>query len=336
MNSTALNLFYEEPDTDRWFKYDRYPRRIIRRIVRGKERPGGVMLVALNLMAGLDRLKVPYRFNDYRYIKKHPEELACIIGKPHLLYEKPWKNPVLLGAGIFSHPTDSPDIFKKYPNLKQVLVPGEWMREMCEPFYGDKVSAWPTGIDTEKWKPFPEPKMYDFLIYDKVRWEYDQHEKALLYHLKNTLDKRGLNFQLIRYGNYSPSELREKLRVSKAAIFLCEHETQGLAYQQILSCNIPVLAWDQQGYWKDPAYYPHRVRYKPVSSVPYWDDRCGLKFRNRDEFEPRLTEFLQNLDSYKPRDYIMENLTLEICAQKYLDIYHEVLRDLALQPLVNK
>src|SRR6202012_1312204 len=90
-----LNIFYEEPDPDRWFKYDRYPRKIIRRIIRGKQRPGGVAMVAINLLKGLDKLGISYRFNDFKYARKHPEEMVCIIGKPHLLFEMKWKNPII-------------------------------------------------------------------------------------------------------------------------------------------------------------------------------------------------------------------------------------------------
>ena len=53
--SRPLNLFYEEPDPDRWLPLDRYPRRLIRRIVRGPFQPGGTMRVYLNLRAGLDQ-----------------------------------------------------------------------------------------------------------------------------------------------------------------------------------------------------------------------------------------------------------------------------------------
>jgi len=44
---SSLNIFYEEPDPDRWFLYDRYPRKVIRRIFRGKQRPGGQTRVFL-------------------------------------------------------------------------------------------------------------------------------------------------------------------------------------------------------------------------------------------------------------------------------------------------
>ncbi len=320
-----LNLFYAEPDPDRWFKYDHYPRRLIRRLVRGKEKPGGVATIAINLMKGLDKISAPYRYNDYKYIKKHPEEIACIIGKPHVLFENEWKNPVILGAGIYSHPIECPDLLDSYPNVKRVLVPGEWMRKMFQPVYGDKVVSWPVGIDTDYWAPaLSSEKNFDFLIYDKIRWEHERYETEIINPIIQQLDKLGLSYQFIRYGSYSHAELVAKIEQSKSVIFLCEHETQGLAYQQVLATNNPILAWDRGGYWQDPYYYPHKVKYQPVSSVPYWDERCGLKFAGAADFGEKLKSFLTMHGQFKPRDYIMENLTLEICAEKYLQIHRDV------------
>lgn len=319
-----LNLFYQEPDPDRWFKYDRYPRKIIRRLLRGKSRPGGVAMVALNLMRGLDRLEIPYRLNDFKYIRKHPREIACIIGKPHLLFEQKWINPILLGAGVYSHPAECPDLFVNYHNVKKILVPGEWMRRMFEPYYHDKVTGWPVGIETDKWSSDikMDPKV-DFLIYDKVRWEHDKYQAELIDPICRILDKHSLSYQFIKYGAYQPTELLEKVRYSKSAIFLCEHETQGLAYQQILATNTPILAWNRGGYWQDPYYYP-KIKYAPVSSVPYWDKRCGIKFSGIEEFENKLNEFFRRYGTFNPRAYILENLTLERCAQAYVDIYQSV------------
>jgi glycosyltransferase involved in cell wall biosynthesis len=322
-----LNLFYSEPDPDRWFKYDRYIRKIIRRIVRGKQRPGGVMMIVLNLIKGLDKIGVPYRLNDHSYIKKHPDEVACIIGKPHVLFDRQWTNPVILGAGIYSHPLAYPDLFKTHPNVKRFLVPGEWMRQMFEPYYGDKVLAWPTGIDTDEWRPIPGKKTVDFLIYDKIRWEHEKYDEELLQPIINTLVRHNLSYLYIKYGAYTHTELKDKLAQCKAVIFLCEHETQGLAYQQILSTNTPILAWDRGGYWQDPEYYPHKVKYGPVSSVPYWDERCGEKFTVILNFEESLKIFLANIEKYTPREYITENLSLEKCAYDYLNIVQNTIND---------
>ena len=321
-----LNLFYSEPDPDRWFPGDRYPRRLIRRIVRGRRRPGGQERVILNLKAGLRQLGVPFRENDFAYARKHPEEPVGIIGKPHVLDLMDWKNPILFGAAVMSHPTDDPDLLQRKP-IRKVLVPGEWMRKMCEPYWGDKVEAWPVGIDTDLWCPDPEVKKeYDFLIYDKVRWEHDRYEKELITPIRRELGRQKLSFAEIRYGHYQEEDFHSLLKRCKAMIFLCEHETQGIAYQQALSMDVPILAWDRGGYWQDPYYYPTKVKYQPVSSVPYWCKNCGEKFIILNQFTACLEEYqFQNKNNgYRCREYILKTLSLKACAKKYLSFYENI------------
>jgi len=322
----CINLFYEELDPDRWIPYDRYLRRLIRRLIRGKPRPGGQMRVFLNLCAGLDKLGVSYRINDYRYIQKHPEEIACIIGKHHVLDKIQWRNPILFGAAVFSHPYEDLNLFERLP-VRKMLVPGEWMRQMCQPYYEDRVVAWPVGIDTETWiSTSTVSKDVDILLYDKVLWEHNRYEENIVNRVHSYLNQQDLAIEVIRYGFYQEQDFKNLLKRCKAMVFLCEHETQGIAYQQALSSGVPILAWDRGGYWQDPAYFPHRVKFAPVSSVPYWDDRCGIKFTGIEEFSSKLEEFLDKLqqNQFAPREYILENLTLEKCAQKYLDILNSI------------
>ena len=126
-----LNLFYEEPEYDRWFRFDRYPRRLLRRFIRGKLRLGGHARVFLNLRAGLDRIGVPYRVNDYRHALANPDEIACIIGQPYVLDKVKWKNPIIFGAAIHSHPIEDVDLLRRLP-VQKILAPGPWMKSMCE------------------------------------------------------------------------------------------------------------------------------------------------------------------------------------------------------------
>lgn len=104
-------------------------------------------------------------------------------------------------------------------------------------------------------------------------------------------------------------------------IFVCEHESQGLAYQECLSTGVPVLAWEQ-GQWLDPNRFAWGTADIPATSVPYWDERCGLKFKDINEFPERLIEFLDKRaqGKFSPRDYIIENLTLKKCAGSFLKI----------------
>lgn len=328
-----LNIFYQEPDPDRWIKYDRHFRKVIRRVIRGKTRPGGMMMVALQLMQGLDQIGYPYRFNDFRYAAQHTDEPVCIIGKPQLLFNRRWKNPIVFGPGTYSHPLDCPHLFLNYPNVKKFVVHSNWMYKMFEPFYGkENIAIWPVGIDTIKWKPIIKQNspVFNFLIYDKILWDRELNYKILLFPLIEELKARGFTYTVIKYGSYNHGSLIDKLSKSKAVIFLCEHETQGLAYQQILSVGVPILAWDQGGTWKDPSFYPHKVRFESVSSVPYWDDRCGLKFRDINDFKQQLPLFVEKLDNrvFIPRDYILENLELGQQSAKFAEIVQGVRSDI--------
>lgn len=326
-----LNLFYEEPDPDRWVWFDRYPRKLVRRLVRGRPRVGGQQRVFLNLCAGLDELRMPYRINDYRYIEKHAGDLACIIGKPHVLERREWRNPILFGPATFSHPVERPAFFAEHPTVRKILVPGDWMRQMwIEHYPADMVEAWAVGIDTELWSPLDgrrSPPRFDFLLYDKVMWNRERKEPELLQPIRETLRAAGLTAAEIRYGHYHEEQFRHLLHEVRGMIFLCEHETQGIAYQQALASGVPILAWDGAGFWEDPECYPDRVRYKPVSSVPYWDERCGLKFAGMAEFKPKLDQFLSGLDAgrFSPRQYIVENLSLADCARRYVDAVQRII-----------
>jgi glycosyltransferase involved in cell wall biosynthesis len=102
-------------------------------------------------------------------------------------------------------------------------------------------------------------------------------------------------------------------------LFLCEHETQGIACQEAMASNVPVLAWDE-GVLVDPMFRKFAPDDFRVTSVPYFDDRCGERF-TLPNFEIAFSKFWNNLDGYSPRQYVLERLSLEKCAQAYLAAY---------------
>ena len=326
MGMKTLHLFFGEVETDRWVPLDRYPRRWLHQLRRPPVWIGGPIRAFLNLRAGLDRLRVRYRVNDYAYIQTHSEQVACIFGPSPVLDKMPWRNPILFGTAVFSHPSDDPDLFSRLP-VRRVLVPGPWMEAMCRLMWGDRVTACPAGIDTDRWAPRPRPsESFDLLLYDKVLWEREHYEKHLLAPIRAHLRQCGVRVAEVRYGFYREEDFRTLVQRSRAMIFLCPHETQGIAYLQVLSCGVPILAWDEGGFWKDPAYFPHRVKFSPVSSVPYWDARCGRKFKDADGLAATFPAFWEDVQAgaFRPRDYVLEHLTLEKCAQRYVDIWKAV------------
>ena len=63
--------------------------------------------------------------------------------------------------------------------------------------------------------------------------------------------------------------------------------------------------------------YGRRNEAVPCTSIPYWDDRCGEIFYKQEEFETKFVEFINKLNMYKPREYILENLSVEKCAKRF-------------------
>ena len=108
-------------------------------------------------------------------------------------------------------------------------------------------------------------------------------------------------------------------------IFLCEHESQGIACCEALAMNVPVLAWDN-GFCLDPNRFKWSQPVIPATSVPYFDERCGMKFKNLQEFDDRFTMFINRVieNKFEPRAYILENLTLQVSAKKLLKIINTV------------
>lgn len=326
-NSLPLFLFYEEPDPDRWLPYDRFPRKLIRRIVRGKGQPGGVMRWFLNLKAGLEQLNITCRVNDYHGLARNPGSLACVIGKPHVIDKIPRGHPILYGPGVSAHPMVNH--FWNRPDIKRVLLSCSWLKNMYDRDLPAPIETriWPAGIETDIWQPphrFPEQG--PVLIYDKIRWEREKYTSLLLNPIRNHLTSNKIAYQEIRYGSYKEETFRKSLQNIRAMIFLCEHETQGFAYLQTLSCDVPIFAWDRGGEWKDPYYFPDKVRFEPVTSVPYFDERCGTRFRDFASFQTHWAKFWKDVQNqvFQPRSYVTENFELRGRAQSYLDLATEV------------
>ena len=319
----SFNLFYEEPEADRWLPFDRFPRRVIRRLWRGPWQPSGHMRVFLNLMSGLDRIGAPYRVNDYRHMRSNQEELACLIGKPHVLASIPARVPLLFGPSIYNHPVDDEHL-PRHHAIRQVLVPSLWVQKMFEQIWPGLVTAWPVGIDIDRWKPSAAAsKDIDVLVYDKIFRERESFHPSILDPLLEELRRRRLSVVQLRYGTYFEHQLLALTRRARSMVYLSRHETQGIALQQTLASGVPVLAYDPGGEWQNREYRERGVRFGPVTSVPYWDDRCGVRFVGTDDLLERLATFWLGVrtDTFAPRQMILDRkLTLEDSARAYCDL----------------
>jgi hypothetical protein len=327
-NRQTVLLFYREHESDKYIKYDRYLKRIVRPVyerLHHRQKKTGFRVSFELMRRALEKSGWTVRTNDYALARRHPDYPVGLVGFPALLEGWDLPNPAILGPSLFDHPLLAPDLMKD-PRFRVHLVLAQWTYEMFFPVYGSACARWYAGIDADEWPDTAMwPKDIDFLIYDKIRWNHDELARELLEPIRQALIKRGLRATVIRYKCHDHASYRRLLGRSRAMVFLCEHETQGIAYQEALASNVPIIAWDN-GFWLDPLWKKVSAERIAASSVPFFSEECGETFRDLSEFDGALSRFLDRLPAYRPRHYAMKNLSMEESARQYVAQYFSPVR----------
>jgi hypothetical protein len=316
-------LFFKNFERDSVFRNDRVIKRILKpiysRILRKQSISGFEVWYKL-LIKALRTDGYDVRLNDYRLAELNPHYPVGLVGYPHLLDSWTLPNPAVLGPSLLDHPNQRATLMKD-ARYKSYLVTCDWMLSMFEPVYGDKVAPWHAGIDVNEWPDTKtSDKPVDVLIYDKVRWNRDTYTEELIDPIKQLLQEKKLSVETIKYGSYQHKDYASALSRSKSMIFLCEHETQGMAYQEALTSNVPLLAWEN-GFWLDPRRPDYTPEPVPATSVPYFSEECGEKFRDFNDFAAKFDTFWEKLDSYEPRAYVQKSLSFDESAKLYIERY---------------
>lgn len=327
LTKTVL-LFYQDYERDRYLRYDRYLQRLLRPIYRHlthKQKVTGFYVWYRLLVKALERSGMDVRVNDYHLARANPDHPVGLLGYPEVLDQWSLPNPAILGPGLFDHPLQAPRLMVD-PRFRYYIVTCEWMHDLFAPFYGCKCIRWHAGIDVFDWTETRGVQQdIDVLVYDKIRWNREYYEASLLQPILGQLAQQGLRYHTVRYRQYDHDRYRELLSRSRCMIFLCEHETQGLAYQEAMSSNLPILAWDN-GFWLDPSRKALTSEPVAASSVPYFSEECGRKFTCIEEFASEFEQFWRRLDQYQPRNYVVRELSMERSAGDYLRYYEELRR----------
>jgi len=253
----------------------------------------GPYKVAANLLAGLSKIGVEVS------IGKVEEHTGCLRSGVQGYYDLP--RSALMGPNLVVLPTDDSIIWTLYKNF---VVPSEWVKNLYKSCYlcdDSNISVWPVGIDTDKFNDLDRKKDIDCLIYAKGR-EIEE--------LGDLIERHGLSCVTLTYGLYKEEQLIEYTKRCRFCILLTGTESQGIAYMEILSSGLPCFVLDTKTW-----------RGTPATSVPYFSDICG-KICGTDHYKD-FDEFLKNLDSYNPRQYITEYHTLEKSAMRYVDLLIE-------------
>jgi glycosyltransferase involved in cell wall biosynthesis len=202
------------------------------------------------------------------------------------------------------------------------IQPSDWAKSvwaknsLCD---GIRIEILPFGVDTDTFTPNkPICERDKVFIYCKRR------QPKELYILRELLEKFNVSYKMFDYLNkYSEEDYIDYLKQSKFGIWLDAHESQGFALEEALSCDVPLLVWNVKS--MDQEYRSNYVVI-PATTIPYWDHRCGEYFYNDYELENTYNKFITKLriDTYKPREYILENLSIKKCQEKFVNLINNI------------
>jgi len=261
----------------------------------GYETHTGPGKVAINLVKGLKKL-------GHSVVENQEGDMTGCLASWSSRFKDLPRN-TLVGPNLYVLPTDDVEIWSLFDNH---LVPCKWVKDQYETFPITKqanIHIWPVGIDTDMFCPDGE-KDVDCFVYFK-RGSPETRDKLI-----QLLRDKKMTFVEMTYGNYTEQDFIRTVRRCRFCVVLTDTESQGIAYQEILSMGLPC-------YVVDKSIWDYRPEHScPSTSVPYFDSRCGIKCSDLSFFDA----FLYDLHKFKPRDYILENLTLEKCASDYIKL----------------
>lgn len=233
---------------------------------------------------------------------------VCLQYVPEILQLNLSKS--LFGPNLVTLPVELRELYSE--PLRQFLVPSQWVKDMYSQFFfvnPNNLNVWSVGIDTDLWKSSESKKpTQDCFVYFKNRSQTDLNIVKLL------LKKLKLSYSIIEYGKYTEEQLREACETSRFAILLTGTESQGIGYMEILSMGVPCYVFNQPT-WK------HEVVdiSCSASSAPYFSETCGTFSDNHVSLD-HFSNFVDSIDKFDPRTYIIDNHSLVVSATKLVNI----------------
>lgn len=283
-------------------------KRILAKIL---NRNRGPKAVTSSLLRGLKSINYPYKLNpradeinddDTIWVNESLEALKWAVKSKE-------NNKLIIGPNLVITPLDRNGIICD-DSIDIILQPSEWTKNFyisIKPALSEKIKVWPAGVEIPDL--IQTPKIIDVLIYIK-----NYPKNNLLEKIKMCLINKNMTFDLVVYGKFKQSDYFNKLQKSKSLIYISNSESQGLSIQEAWARNIPTLALDQNIFKYKQYHFP-----SIHISAPYLNDQAGMFF-NFNNFNEVFAKFWNNLNGFTPREYVINNLSDKVCAQKFINI----------------
>jgi len=212
------------------------------------------------------------------------------------------------------------ELAKYKNNLKIVAASSTAKTTMLKVAKGEispeKIVILPVGIDSQKniknLINKESENNNECLIYFKGRSESD------LTYVLNYLNETKIKYKVFRNGKYKNSELIDYANKSNYGIIIGRTESQGIAINEMMSVNLPLLVFDSTN-----NYYEGEIF--EGTTVPYWNEICGMKILKLNYIDRYFNKFTQNVidGEYQPYKFVLDNLSFEVMHMNLKKIFED-------------
>ena len=267
--------------------------------------------VTRSLLDGLRKLEVPFTYNPP--MVSVPFDLcvvpctAQVVLQAINLKRRGLVRKLLVGPNISVRSNEHNGLLASQ-EVDVCLVPSNWVKKAYiedEPTLKSRISVWFAGVDEEFWKPNKRIDSKKVLVYCKTG------DLELCDETELIVTKSGFTPIRIVYGQYDKETYRTILSECRFSIFISPSESQGIALAESWSMDVPTLVMRA----KKNQIISGKL-FTDVSSAPYLNKEVGEFWDDREE----LSFLLTSKRKYKPRSWVLKNMTDEISVNNLIKI----------------
>jgi len=266
--------------------------------------------VTQSLVEGLIKISASANYNPKSY-SQIGETVLVLSGisalkQAILLKRKGYIKKLLAGPNMVEMPSDF-DSLAASPELDLYVINSEWTKKMYEddcPSLIGRTVIWPAGVDTEYWRPGTNRKRDTILIYEKQR----KGPVGPIGPYKKWMEQQGYRVEVIKCGEYTLPGFLKALQCAQLMIGFVIDESQGLAWAEAWSVDVPTLIWRNTS-------NKYRGREIETSAAPYLTDENGLFFNDFEDFKKVFSQWKNMMDSFRPRQWVLEHMSDKVSAK---------------------
>jgi len=272
---------------------------------------GGHYAVTRSLIVGLKKNGYPHNYNP-KTLSKLSETVVVLAGVRTLsqaikLKRLGYIKKLFAGPNIVIFSADNKSILAS-TEIDAVITPSNYINDLYiednKCLHG-KIFSWPAGVNTDYWKPDLSLKRDTVLVFEKQNKGPVGPIEPYTEHLLNM----GWKVEVMRYGSFSHDKYRAALQHACLMIGFVTDESQGIAWAEAWSCDVPTLIWRNTSNIYNGRHYK-------CSTAPYLCEDNGLFFDDLEHFKEQFAYWQNQTNLFQPRHWTLENMSDEICSKQ--------------------